>query len=209
MTRNILLQIWQVAATLLLAPLLQGIILQFEERVQRARARHLPALSRPLEALSYVILDPLGAWVILCAAIVYFLGSLYAIGYMRQLDEEPRLPRFYALFAAFALTTMIGPMHSAGLYWIAIELTTLVGTFLVAFEHAAESIEAAWKCIIVVSGGDSRGGAGPVRPAPLHLQPDQTERSTPMPKDHAWGGGRSCRLITTAASDHIGINGSR
>ena len=44
MTRDILLQIAQVLVTLLLAPLLQGIILQFEERVQRARG---PAFSSP------------------------------------------------------------------------------------------------------------------------------------------------------------------
>ena len=36
----------------------------------------------------YVIVDGLGAWTILCAAIVYFLASVYAIGYMRLLDEN-------------------------------------------------------------------------------------------------------------------------
>jgi hydrogenase-4 component F len=112
---------------------------------------------------SYIILDGLGAWSVLCAAIVYLLASIYAIGYMRTLDETPRLPWFYALFAAFALTTLVGPMmNNAGLYWIAIELTTLVSTFLVAFEHAPESIEAAWKYIIVVSGGISLALLGTV-----------------------------------------------
>jgi len=104
----------------------------------------------------YVIIDGLGAWTILCAAIVYFLASLYAVGYMRLLGETDRLPRFYAMFAGFALTTLVGPlMNNAGLYWIAIELTTLVSTFLVAFEREPESIEAAWKYIIVVSAGIS------------------------------------------------------
>jgi hydrogenase-4 component F len=112
---------------------------------------------------SYIILDGLGAWSILCAAIVYLLASIYAIGYMRLLGEADRLPRFYALFAGFALTTLVGPMmNSAGVYWIAIELTTLVSTFLVAFEHAPESIEAAWKYIIVVSGGISLALLGTV-----------------------------------------------
>jgi hydrogenase-4 component F len=104
----------------------------------------------------YVIVDGLGGWTILCAAIVYFLASMYAIGYMRLLDETDRLPRFYAMFAGFGLTTLVGPlMNNAGLYWIAIELTTLVSTFLVAFEREAASIEAAWKYIIVVSAGIS------------------------------------------------------
>ncbi len=111
----------------------------------------------------YVFIDMIGAWVILCAAIVYVLASIYAVGYMRLLDEEPRLPGFYALFSLFAFTILAGPlMNNAGLYWVAIELTTLVSTFLVAFEREASSIEAAWKYIIVVSGGISIGLLGTV-----------------------------------------------
>ena len=104
----------------------------------------------------YLIVDPLGAWVLLSVATVYFLASIYAIGYMRHLKDDPRLYRFYALFAGFALTTLTGPlMNNIGVYWIAIELTTLVSTFLVCFELGRESIEAAWKYIVVVSGGIS------------------------------------------------------
>ena len=63
----------------------------------------------------------------------------------------------------FGLSTLIGPMmNNAGLYWIAIELTTLISTFLVAFEREAESIEAAWKYIIVVSAGISLALLGTV-----------------------------------------------
>ena len=49
-----------------------------------------------------------------------------------------RLPYFsYAMFAGFALTALVGPMmNNAGLYWIAIELTTLVSTLLVALRAA-------------------------------------------------------------------------
>jgi len=53
-------------------------------------------------------------------------------------------------------------MNNVGLYWIAIELTTLVSTFLVGFERVAESIEAAWKYIIVVSAGISLALLGTV-----------------------------------------------
>lgn len=102
----------------------------------------------------YLIVDPFGVWVILCAAIVYFLSSIFSCGYMRMLDEDQRLPRFYQLFALFALTIFVAPlMNNPGLYWIAIEMTTVVSTFLVAFEHAPEAIEAGWKYIIIVSAG--------------------------------------------------------
>ena len=48
MTRAILLQISQVLAVLSLAPLLQGIILQWEERVQRAQG---PGIFQPYRDL--------------------------------------------------------------------------------------------------------------------------------------------------------------
>ncbi len=35
----------------------------------------------------YVIIDRAAAWVILCTAIVYFLASIYAVGYMRLLER--------------------------------------------------------------------------------------------------------------------------
>jgi hydrogenase-4 component F len=104
----------------------------------------------------YIILDRAAAWVVLCTSIVYFLASIYAVGYMRLLKEEGRLYRFYALFAGFGFTTLVGPlMNNIGIYWIAIELTTLVSTFLVAFEPVADAMEAAWKYIMVVSAGIS------------------------------------------------------
>jgi hydrogenase-4 component F len=112
----------------------------------------------------YVLVDALGAWTLVCTAIVYFLASIYAIGYMRLLVEErERLPQFYALFSGFAATMVCGPlMNNIGVYWIAIELTTLVSTFLVGFEKGEEAIEAAWKYIIVVSAGISLALLGTV-----------------------------------------------
>jgi hydrogenase-4 component F len=111
----------------------------------------------------YVLVDRTAAWIIMCTAIVYFLASTYAVGYMRLLNEDARLSRFYALFAGFGFTTLAAPlMNSIGIYWIAIELTTLVSTFLVAFEREAESMEAAWKYIMIVSAGISLALLGTV-----------------------------------------------
>jgi hydrogenase-4 component F len=122
-------------------------------------------IKAPAEFLrGYVLIDTLGAWTLFCTAIVYCLASFYAIGYMRLLEEErERLPHFYALFAGFAATMVCGPlMNNIGVYWIAIELTTLVSTFLVGFERGPEAIEAAWKYIIVVSAGISLALLGTV-----------------------------------------------
>jgi hydrogenase-4 component F len=111
----------------------------------------------------YIVVDMPGAWVALCTAIVYLLASIYAVGYMRLLDEDEKLWGFYALFAGFAFTVLASTaMNNAGLYWIAIELTTLVSTFLVGFERAPESVEAAWKYIVIVSAGISLALLGTV-----------------------------------------------
>ncbi len=112
---------------------------------------------------AYIQIDALGAWVILCISIVYALSSIYAVGYMRLLDEEERLPLFYGLFSGFAFTMLAAcVMNNAGVFWIAIELTTLISTFLVGFEREAESTEAAWKYIVVVSSGISLALLGTV-----------------------------------------------
>jgi len=113
--------------------------------------------TEPVTALGgYLILDPLAGWVVLCVAAVYLLASIYAVGYMRTETTPARLPRFYALFAGFAASMFLAPvMNNLGLYWIAIELTTLVSTFLVGFDRSPEGTEAAWKYIIVVSTGIS------------------------------------------------------
>jgi hypothetical protein len=73
-------------------------------------------------AHSYVQVDLLGAWVILCISIVYTLSSIYAVGYMRLLDEESRLPLFYGLFSGFAFTMLAACIiNNVGVFWIAIE----------------------------------------------------------------------------------------
>jgi hydrogenase-4 component F len=113
---------------------------------------------------NYLVLDMPGSWVALCTAIVYLLASVYAVGYMRLVVEEAdRLWSFYALFSGFAFTILLCTvMNNAALFWIAIELTTLVSTFLVGFERAPESLEAAWKYIVIVSAGISLALLGTV-----------------------------------------------
>ncbi len=167
-----------LALLLALAPALAIVLILLVDRARVAEALNLFASVISLAAVlailarsdaaatfwgGYVLIDGLGIWAVLCAAVVYCLASLYAVGYMRLIGEEARLPRFYAMFAAFGLSTLIAPMmNNAGLYWIAIELTTLISTFLVAFEQEATSIEAAWKYIIVVSAGISLALLGTV-----------------------------------------------
>ena len=62
-------------------------------RMRAAAARSLSAEPARLFWGDYVVIDRARAWVILCAAIVYLLASIYAVGYMRLLEEDERLFR--------------------------------------------------------------------------------------------------------------------
>jgi len=76
--RDIVLQIAQVLAVLLLAPLIQGIILQFEERVQRAQG---PGMFQPYRDLwklfhKQLVVPETASWVYWVAPIVAFTAML-------------------------------------------------------------------------------------------------------------------------------------
>ncbi|HWM81719.1 MAG TPA: NADH-quinone oxidoreductase subunit H [Pseudolabrys sp.] len=78
MIREIILQICQVAAVLLLAPLLQGAILQFEERVQMARG---PGLFQPYRDLlklfrKQVVVPDTASWIYWITPFVAFTAML-------------------------------------------------------------------------------------------------------------------------------------
>ncbi len=76
--RDILLQIAQVLATLLLAPLLQGLILQLEERVQRGQG---PGIFQPYRDLwklfhKQIVVPETSSWLFWAAPIVAFTAML-------------------------------------------------------------------------------------------------------------------------------------
>ncbi|HTW28206.1 MAG TPA: NADH-quinone oxidoreductase subunit H [Acetobacteraceae bacterium] len=76
--RDILLQIAQVLATLLLSPLLQGIILQFEERVQRGQG---PGIFQPYRDLwklfhKQIIVPETASWLYWTAPVVAFTAMM-------------------------------------------------------------------------------------------------------------------------------------
>ena len=76
--RDILLQICQVLTVLLLAPLLQGIILQFEERVQRAQG---PGIFQPYRDLwklfhKQIVVPETASWLYWVAPFVAFTAML-------------------------------------------------------------------------------------------------------------------------------------
>ena len=76
--RNVLLQVAQVLTVLSLAPLLQGIILQFEERVQRAQG---PGIFQPYRDLwklfhKQLVVPRTASWLFWAAPIIAFTAVL-------------------------------------------------------------------------------------------------------------------------------------
>jgi formate hydrogenlyase subunit 4 len=76
--RDIILQVAQVLATLLLAPLLQGVILQFEERVQRGQG---PGVFQPYRDLwklfhKQIVAPDTASWLYWTAPVVAFTTVL-------------------------------------------------------------------------------------------------------------------------------------
>ena len=77
-TRDIVLQVAQVAAVLVLSPLLQGIIVQFEERVQRARGPGIFQPYRDLRKLfrKQLVVPETASWIYWAAPPVAFAAML-------------------------------------------------------------------------------------------------------------------------------------
>jgi formate hydrogenlyase subunit 4 len=77
-SRDVLLQIAQVATVLLLAPLIQGIILQFEERVQRAQGPGIFQPYRDLRKLfkKQIVVPESASWLFWITPVVAFTCML-------------------------------------------------------------------------------------------------------------------------------------
>ncbi len=104
-------------------------------------------------------LDGLSALVLVLCAFVGLLSALYGAGYLRRNDARglvttPMRREFYGLMPAYVFAILFVSMsNNLGILWIAVELTTLVSVFLVAFHNQATSLEAAWKFLMLGSLG--------------------------------------------------------
>jgi len=113
----------------------------------------------PLNLWGWVYLDSLSIFFLLVTSVVSFAASIYSIGYILEEMKEGKISTrkaivYFQLFDLFCLTMLIVPLlNNMALVWIAIEMTTLISAFLVGFHNVKESIEAAWKYIIICSVG--------------------------------------------------------
>ena len=107
----------------------------------------------------WVYSDSLSVFFLFTTSVVALAASIYSIGYICAEVEESKISVrkagvYFQLFNLFCFTMLVVPLlNNLALVWIAIEMTTLVSAFLVGFHNVKESIEAAWKYIIICSVG--------------------------------------------------------
>jgi hydrogenase-4 component F len=103
--------------------------------------------------------DGLSALVLVLSALVGLLSGAYSVGYLRRNDarglvSQWRRREFDALVPLYAFAMLlVSVSNNLGILWIAVELTTLVSVFLVAFHNRDTSLEAAWKFLVLGSLG--------------------------------------------------------
>lgn len=109
--------------------------------------------------LGFIYLDFLSVFFIFVISVVAFAVALYSIGYIRRdvgqgVISEKKAGVYYLLFNLFCFSMFMVPaVNNLGMLWVAIEMTTLISAFLVGFYNSKESVEAAWKYIIICSVG--------------------------------------------------------
>ncbi|HTT77026.1 MAG TPA: proton-conducting transporter membrane subunit [Candidatus Binataceae bacterium] len=106
-------------------------------------------------APGWVGLDGLGALILLLVATVGTTAALFSWGYIAREEDDGHLRRYYANYNLFVFAMLAVPMLvEPALVWTAVELTTIFGIYLVAFDNSAEAVEAAWKfSVLTIMGG--------------------------------------------------------
>jgi hydrogenase-4 component F len=105
-------------------------------------------------------LDALGKLFLGIVTVLFTLDAFYTFGYM-ALHQHPRR-RYYVPTMLFFLASMTLAVlsHHLGLFWVALEATTLSSATLIFFDRSERSLEAAWKYLILCSVGIALALAG-------------------------------------------------
>ncbi len=103
--------------------------------------------------------DALSAWMVLLIAVVSLSTSLYAGRYFRRdlaagVVTQSRVKEFFVLTPLFtAGMFLVVLVNNLGVMWFALEATALSSVLLVALYNRRNSLEAAWKYVILGSLG--------------------------------------------------------
>ncbi len=118
------------------------------------------ALSAPVFFMGGALfMDALSAYIVAIVVLIAFVAAIYSVDYMGQEFAEGEvtvkgLRYYYVMFHLFVFTMLlVSVANNLAVFWIAIEGTTLVSALLVGFYKNRQSVEAAWKYIILCTVG--------------------------------------------------------
>lgn len=120
----------------------------------------IATLSSPIFSLGSVLyMDALSSYIMAIVVLISLVTAIYSVDYMGQeigngIITIKDLRHYYALMHLFIFTMLLTTVsNNLAVFWIAIEGTTLVSALLVGFYKNKQSIEAAWKYIILCTVG--------------------------------------------------------
>ncbi|OGS23646.1 MAG: hypothetical protein A2297_03080 [Elusimicrobia bacterium RIFOXYB2_FULL_48_7] len=114
---------------------------------------------RSISYRDFFYADALSGFFVLLISLVSFIASLYSVNYIGEdvrdnIISNRKARLYYLLFDMFVFTMFFSTVvDNLGIIWVSIEMTTLTSAFLVGFYNKKESVEAAWKYIIICSVG--------------------------------------------------------
>lgn len=113
----------------------------------------------PSQALfnGWLAMDPLGLLFLSTTSLIFLAAAIYGVGYFQRQQaaaEKPPEATFTGCLLLFlAAMSLMCASQNFGLFWIALEASTLASAPLIFFHRHQRSLEATWKYLILCSIG--------------------------------------------------------
>lgn len=104
--------------------------------------------------------DALSLLVLNLVSILFFVISIYLIGYLKEKRRRSNGIFMGCLLCLLAAMTLVTMSRHMGLLWIALAATTLLSAPLIGYYRTPRSIEATWKYLLISSLGIALGLLG-------------------------------------------------
>ena len=107
----------------------------------------------------FIFIDALSSLILCLVAIIGFMVAMYSLDYLAHDIREGKLSESHLKWYYFSLYIFVFTMFlvlvsaNLGIMWVAVEGTTLATALLVGFYNKRNSLEAAWKYIIICTVG--------------------------------------------------------
>ncbi len=101
----------------------------------------------------YLALDAPGLLVLSLGSVLFAGVAVYLGGYLDRAEQRPLRIFVASLLLLEGAISLVTACQHLGLFWVAIEISTLSSAPLLYFHHSGRALEATWKYLIVSSVG--------------------------------------------------------